>query len=291
MGKDFYDADAGVRELFEEASDIGGRDWARVLCEGSEDELKKTDVTQMAIVLVGLAASMALNARGITASACAGFSLGEFPALYEAGVLGRSDLLRIVERRGAILEKVSRSKDGPEGPVAMTAVLGLELDEVNQAIKGIDNVYIGLHSNPRQVVLSGTAAGLTAAEAKLNEAEAMKLVRLKVSGPFHSPLLTDARQEFAETLDKANFSAPDIPIFVNTTAGIPKNAEDVKKTCLDQLDHTVRWVDCQKALLATEPERVLEVGPGNVLAGHWKAMKHKPKVQPAGKLAEIQVLL
>lgn len=291
MGKDFYDADSKVRELFEEASDISGRDWARTLFEGSAEELKSTDVTQIAIALVSVAASMALNSRGITASACAGFSLGEFPALYEAGVLSQGSLLRIVDKRGELLERISRTKDGLDGPVGMSAVLGLDVEEITEAINGIDDVYIAIHSGPNQSVLSGTAGGLTAAEARLEKAGAMKLVRLSVSGPFHSPLLEDARTEFMELLDNTVFSDPRIPIFVNTTAESPGSGDELKKTCLDQLCHRVRWFDCQKALMAVNPQQVLEVGPGGVLAGLWKSMKNTPRAKPAGTLKAVEGLL
>ena len=291
MGRDFYDSDPRIREIFDEASDIGGRDWAKVLFDGTVEELKSSDVAQVAVALTSLAASMALKSRGIIPSACAGFSLGEFPALHQAGVLNRGDLLRVVDKRGEILERVSRAKDGPEGPVGMSAVLGLEIDEVRDAITGVADVYIAIHSGPNQTVLSGTAAGLTAAEAKLDEAGAMSLVRLRVSGPFHSPLLEDARAEFAAVLDTAVFSDPAVPVFVNTTAQSPRSGSEIKDSCLDQLNKRVRWVDCQNAVMATGPEQVLEVGPGKVLTGLWKTLRNGLRVKPAGTLECVEGLV
>ncbi len=291
MGRDFYNNDSRIRELFEEASVIAGRNWAKTVFEGTEEELRSTDVTQIAIVLVNVAASITLASYGIKASSCAGFSLGEYTALYEAEVLSQGDLLRVVDARGKILEKFSRLKDGNDGPVGMTAVLGLTIDEVEEGINGIDDVYIGLHSSLNQTVLSGTAAGLSAAEDRLEKAGAMKLVRLKVSGPFHSPLLKDAKAEFKEVLESVEFSDPKIPVFVNTEAKSPRKGADMRKACLEQIDHPVRWVDCQRALMDTNPQRVLEVGPGKVLCGLWKSTKNSLRAQPAGTLSAIKELL
>ncbi len=291
MGQDLYNADLNVRQLFDEASDINGRDWAKILFDSSAEELKATDVAQVAIILVSMAASMALEARGITASACAGFSLGEYTALYQAGVLTRGDLLRVVDKRGKLLERISRTKDTPDGPVGMSAVLGLDREKIAMAINGIDDVYIALHSSPNQSVLSGTAAGLSKAEEKLEEAGAMKQVKLMVSGPFHSPLLEDAKPEFSEFLDGIVFSDPKIPIYVNTTAATASRGDELRQTCLDQLDHCVRWVDSQKALMDLNPDQVLEVGPGTVLTGLWKNMRSKLRARPAGKLDAIEGLL
>lgn len=291
MGKDLYEAHSQIRELFEEASDIGGRDWKKVLFEGTAEELKSTDVTQVAVSLVSIAASMALKIREIRPSSCAGFSLGEYPAIYEAGIVSLRDLLHIVDRRGKLLEKVSRTKDGSDGPVGMMAVLGLSLENVADAVNDIRDVHIAIHSSPIQIVLAGTHAGLTAAEKNLEVAGAMKIVRIQVSGPFHSPLLEDARVEFTEILNDVEFADPQIPIFVNTTGKAPKTGAEVKQTCIDQVDHRVRWVDCQKALMGTEPERVLEVGPGKTLSGMWKSLRFGLRAQPAGTLAEIEGLL
>ena len=289
MGKDLYDADTNVRQFFEEASDIGSRNWAKVVFEGSEDDLKSTDVAQVAISLVNISASIVLKSRGIIASACSGFSLGEFSAIHEAGVINRHDMLKIVSKRGELLERISRTKDGPEGQVGMMAVLGMHKDEIEEAIEGIKDVYIAIHSSKSQTVLAGSAAGLEAAEKTLYQ-DAMSLVRLRVSGPFHSPLLTDARTEFTEILNQAVFSDPKIPIFLNTNAGVPKRGEDVKISSLDQLDHPVRWVDCQNALMGTGPQRVLEVGPGKVLTGLWKTLKNELRAKPAGTLEAIEGL-
>lgn len=291
MGRDFYNTEASVRDFFEEASDIGRRDWAKTIFEGSAEDLKSTDVTQVAVCLVNVSASMVLKSRGIHASACAGFSLGEFPALHEAGILNRHDLLKIVSKRGELLERVSRSKDGADGPVGMTAVLGLLKEEVEDTIEGLDDVYIAIHSGPNQTVLSGTHSGLGLAEEKLEAVGAMNLVRLKVSGPFHSPLLADARNEFSELLNQVNFSDPKIPIYLNTIADTPKSGNDARNCSINQLDHPVRWVDCQNALMADGPERILEVGPGNVLTGLWKTLKNGLRAQPAGTLEAIEGLL
>ena len=123
MGKDLYDADAAVRDLFALASDVAGRDMAALVFDGSDEDLKQTDNTQIAVTLVNLAASRVLASRGVHASAVAGFSLGEYAALVDAGVLSAEDAFRLVVARGSIMERASRSWDRDGEPSGMAAVI------------------------------------------------------------------------------------------------------------------------------------------------------------------------
>jgi len=290
MGRDLYEYSREVRLLFEEASDNSGRDFARLLFEGSEKELKSTDNTQTAVTLVNLASSQVLAEHGIFPDICAGFSLGEFSALYQAGVIGRDDLFSLVRIRGEAMERASRALDSTEGPPGMMAVIGLEIDDVEAAIADIESIYVANHSGPTQVVLSGISKAMSIAETKLNEAGAMRIVRLEVSGPFHSPLMAGAREEFSEHMANIRFSDPTIAVFVNVTGKVLKSGKDAKKYCLEQLISPVQWVASERGIMELSPERVLETGPGTVLSGLWKSLRNGLKCVTAGTLTSINEL-
>jgi [acyl-carrier-protein] S-malonyltransferase len=290
MGKDLFDSSEEVRRLFSEASDIAHKNFEKLLFEGSEEELKATENTQIAVTLVNLASSQVLRERGIVPDSCAGFSLGEYSALHQAGVFSRSDVLTLVDKRGELSDWASRRLDTQDGPPGMMAVLGLDIDEVTTAIGETESVFIANHSGPNQVVLAGTEKGLATAERLLDEADAPKLVRLKVSAPFHSPLMEEARTVFSDFISGIQFSDPGIPVFANVT-GLPlNNGDEVRKYCLEQLVSPVQWVACQKGLMERNPERVLETGPGTVLTGLWKTLRNGLRCKPAGTLEYIDVI-
>ena len=289
MAKDLYEESQGVRDLFSRASDITGKDLPALLFEGTEDDLKVTDNTQIAVTLANISAAAVLKERGVEASSCAGFSVGEYAALYEAGILGLEDLFRVVVLRGQYMEKGSRASDGPEGPSGMSAVLGLPYEEAAPIVAGLagDGVFIANHSSPTQIVLAGTASGLTKAEKALDEAGAMKVVRLKVSGPFHSPLLEDARRGFEQAIADVEFRDPVKPIFSNVTGTAIASGAEAKKLAGQQIVSTVKWVACMGEIASLGVERVLEVGPGRVLAGLWKSFTKELKALPAGTAEAI----
>ncbi len=190
MGKDLWETSSAVKDLFQLASDTTGVNLTKLIFEGTEDDLKATDRQQIAITVVNLSAATVLREHGVRPDAVAGFSLGEFAALHEAGVVSLKDAIRIVRARGEIFERVSRSLDSPAGSPGMAAVVGLDFDKLTAALKGIDGIYPANYNSPTQIAISGTAKGLDAAEAALKAAGARRFIRLKVSGPFHSPFST-----------------------------------------------------------------------------------------------------
>jgi [acyl-carrier-protein] S-malonyltransferase len=286
MGKDLWESSQGVRELFTLASQATGMDTARLLFEGSEEELRSTDKTQIAVTLMNLAAGRALAERGLEPDGVAGFSLGEYSALHEAGVIRLEDLFPVVKARGELMEAASRRLDSTAGPAGMAAVLGLTLEEAEKVLGGLqgEEVYPANYSSPRQIVLSGTAEGLARAEARFKEAGARRVVRLKVSAPFHSPLLEEARVKFAEILSRVPFSDPVKPLYANVTGERVTAGGQARELCLRQVISPVRWVRLEESLLADGFQRFIESGPGTVLTGLWKAFNEKYPCYPAGKL-------
>jgi len=292
MAKDLWDSSDKVKELFRRASDASGMDLKRLLFEGSEEELKATDKTQVAVTLANVAASLACRERGLQPAGFAGFSLGEYTALYEAGVLRLEDLFPIVKTRGILMEKASRAADTAGGRAGMAAVIGLGYPEASKALESLQGSQICLanYSSPTQVVLSGTAEGLAAAEAAFKAAGARRFIVLKVSGPFHSPLLEQARQGLEEALAGVAFADPRAPVYSNVTGKRISSGEEARRLCVRQVVSTVRWVDEEQSILADGFQRCLEAGPGSVLGGLWKAFSKDVPCLPAGKQVEIAAI-
>ncbi len=297
MGKDIYDRYPGAHRIFDRATQCAGFDVAALLWDGTDEDLKATDRSQVAITVVNLAARAALAERGIVSDAAAGFSLGEYAALVDAGVISEDDCLTLVVERGRIMERVSRSLDGADGSAGMAAVLGIDSETIETALAdgGVEGVYPANLNSPVQTVLSGTAAGLAAAEPVLKAAGARRVVVLKVSGPFHSPLMSDARTAFAAVLDRVEFSDPSKPLYSNVTGARVGSGTEIRRLCADQLVMPVRWVDEEAHIAADGYDELLEVGPGEVLGGLWKAyLKSADGVdvpcRPAGTVDTIETI-
>jgi len=297
MGKDLYDESAEARELFDAATRAAGFDIADLVFSGTEDELKATDRSQIAITTVNLAARRVLLARGIESAGAAGFSLGEYSALVDAGILSEADALRLVTLRGQIMERVSRSLDSDGGAAGMAAVIGMAPDAIISCLKeaGVEEAYPANLNSPVQTVLSGTAAGLEQAAAALKECGARRVITLKVSGPFHSPLMQAAKDDFSKELAAVPFADPVKPVYSNVKGSRIDSGDEARRLCADQLVEPVRWVDEEQAILEDGFDELFEVGPGEVLTGLWKAFVkgregELPECAPVGKLEQIAAL-
>jgi [acyl-carrier-protein] S-malonyltransferase len=287
MGMDLWEASQKVRDLFKLASDAAGFDVKHALSEGTAEDLAATDKAQILITLVDLSASVVLAEQGTLPDGCAGFSLGEYAALCTAGVVGVEAVFRIVKVRGELMEKASRALDAAGGKPGMAAVLGMPAERAATVAAGIEGVFVANHNSPVQLVLSGTAAGLSSAEELLKREGAKRFVRLKVSGPFHSPLMADARAAFEEALAGFAFADPILPVYSNVTAGPIASGAEARALCGRQVVSPVRWVDEEMRLLADGYGDFREAGPGTVLTGLFKALRPDVDCRPSGTLAEI----
>jgi [acyl-carrier-protein] S-malonyltransferase len=292
MGKDLWEASQKVKELFDVASDTTKIDVKRLLFQGTEEELRETDKTQIAVTLANLSAAAVLKENGIAADGCAGFSLGEYSALCEAGVIGLKDVFPIVKTRGEFMEKASRECDGPKGKAGMTAVVGISWEQAGEIMAklGRDDVFVSNHTSPVQVVLGGTPQGLAEAEDAFDAAGFRRLVPLKVSGPFHTPLIRRAQDELREYLKPFTFSDPVKPVYANATGERVATGERARELCAAQVVSTVKWVKEEENILKDGFDRFLETGPGAVLKGLWKAFNTKYQCSSAGKLDDIKKL-
>ena len=292
MCKDLWEASDAVREIFAIASKQTGKNLSELLFEGSEEDLKETENTQIAITLANIAAIGYLKGIGIESSGCAGFSLGEYSALYDAGIIGKHDIFRVVQQRGEIMADASNKLKGEGGQPGMAAVLGIDIEDAAPVLADLTNkdVYLANHSSPTQIVIAGTAAGLEQADALFEEAGAMRYVILKVSGPFHSPLMKDAGDELDSVLKRVSFSDPVKPIFANVTGERIRSGDEARELCVRQIVSPVQWVKTEENLLSLGYEQYLEVGPGRVLTGLWKSFTKKIRCQPAGAMEAIHSL-
>ncbi|MBN2875229.1 MAG: ACP S-malonyltransferase [Spirochaetales bacterium] len=288
MGKDLYDGSPAVRRLFEEASDASRMDVAKLIFSGTEDELKQTRNAQIALAVVETAAAVALGEAGVEAQGAAGFSLGEWAAITEAGVLPFAEMIRLVAERGRLMDEAGTRSGGS----AMTAVIGLEPAAIEAALAAakVEDAWIANYNSPGQSVLSGTELGLSRAEEVVKAAGAKRAIRLKVSGAFHSPIMRYAYDGFRELLSDVAFADPKKALYSNVTGGRVTSGEQIRALAAEQIIKPVRWVDEETAILNDGYERLVEAGPGTVLAGLWKAAGFEPPVESAGTAEHIAAL-
>ena len=277
MVKDVAESFPSAKKVIDDVSSIVNLDMAKLLWESDAAELSRSDNSQIAITAASLALMAALKDKNIEPSAAMGFSLGEFPALYAAGVLSFEDVVKVVRQRGLIMQKVCEeiaAKNEGHAP-GMTAVLGLPPEKVKEIASGIKDAYAANMNSVKQTVVSGTFDALAAVEKAASEAGARRAVRLKVAGPFHSPLMQDAAVEFEKAIADVKFNAPKIKLFSNVTGKECVSGEEAKKSAVLHLTNPVLWTDEEDCLASVmkadgfDKWAALEVGPGKVLSGLW----------------------
>lgn len=271
MCKDFYEKSDLVKDLFKIANEVTGRDLKSLLFDGSPEDLKQTENTQIAVTLMNLSIRRYLIDNGIKADGAAGFSLGEFSAMVEAGILTEKQVLPLVIERGEIMGRVAKENPALAEGSAMAAVIGMSSEEVSTGVEDIKDAYAANFNAPTQTVISGTTAGIEAATAKLKEAGARRIIPLKVSGPFHTPLLDDAKKYFVEYISGMEFKDPIKPIYSNVTGKRVGSGVEAKELSGLQIISPVRWVDIEANILTEGFDSPIEVGPGKVLTGFWKS--------------------
>ena len=267
-----------ARRVLDSVSSITGKDMTKLLWETEQAELSRSDNSQLAITTASLVIAEVLRTKGIVPSAAMGFSLGEFPALCIAGVLSFDDVIRVVQKRGQIMQMVCEEIAAVNAGHApgMSAIIGLPPGKVQEICNGLKDVYAANLNSFRQTVISGTADGLAAAEKAATEAGARRAIRLSVAGPFHCPLMQKAADEFEKVLADVTFNDPKIDLFSNVTGKKVTKGVDAKKNAVLHLTHPVQWMSEEKVLgeimtADTADEwMVLEPGVGKVLSGLWR---------------------
>jgi [acyl-carrier-protein] S-malonyltransferase len=263
MGADFHKEFDSVRKRFNEANEILGRDLRKICFEGPAEELTATQNTQPALFTVESAVCDCIRERGVVASLVLGHSLGEYSALYAAGVFSFSDGLRIVAKRGSLMARAGSMTKG-----AMAAVIGLARDAIANVLGGCAGVVVPANENsPDQTVISGEAEAVKEAGEKMTAAGAKRVINLPVSGAFHSPLMKSAADEFAAFLASFSFNTAGCGVVSNVTAKAETDPLVIRDLLVRQLTSPVRWVDSMEFLKQQNALSCVEIGPGNVLKG------------------------
>lgn len=262
MGKNLYEQSAQARDLFEKANEILGFRITDIMFDGSDEDLKQTNVTQPAIFLHSVILAKVLG-DSFKPDMVAGHSLGEFSALVSAGALSFEDGLRLVAARANAMQKACEIQ-----PSTMAAILGLDDFTVEDICQRVSDVVVPANYNcPGQLVISGSVEGVDKACELMTQAGAKRAIKLNVGGAFHSPLMEAARVELQQAIEATEIREPVCPIYQNIDAKPYQDVASIKHNLIAQLTGPVRWTQTVEHMLRDGATSFTEVGPGNVLQG------------------------
>ncbi len=265
MGKNLYESNAASKELFEQANEILGFRISDIMFNGSDEDLKQTNVTQPAVFIHSVIAYKSL--AGANPAMVAGHSLGEFSALVANNVLSFENALMLVSIRAQAMQRACQVT-----PSTMAAVLNLPDEKVEEICAAVmsetGEVVVAANYNcPGQLVISGTVKGIEIACERMKAAGAKRALVLPVGGAFHSPLMLPAKEELAAAIDATHFNEPSCPVYQNVVAKAVTDPVAIKHNLIDQLTGAVRWTQSVEAMIADGATQFTESGPGKVLQG------------------------
>jgi [acyl-carrier-protein] S-malonyltransferase len=261
MGKELYATSPEARELFEKANEILGFRITDIMFEGTEQELKQTQVTQPAIFIHSVILSKSID--NFNPAMVAGHSLGEFSALVAAGAMSFEDGLRLVSARAKAMQKACEVE-----PSTMAAVLGCDDKIVEEICKEVPGIVVPANYNSSgQLVISGSIEAVNEACEKLKAAGAKRAIVLAVGGAFHSPLMAPAEKELAEAIEKTVINKPICPVYQNVDALPNQDPAKIKENLIKQLTAPVRWRQIVENMWSDGAREFTELGPGAVLQG------------------------
>ena len=283
MGQDLAEAIPECKALFDQANKILGYDLAKICFEGPQEELNKSNHAQLGIFVASAAAFLALELKQpeLEYDILAGHSLGEWTALYVAGVVSFEDAIKILKARGEYMQAACE-----ENPGAMLAVMNLD-GEALVKIAAEAGCYVANFNSLAQTVLSGTAESIDKAEKLVKNAGAKRAIRLPVAGAFHSPLMQPAADEMNNFLGDVELAESKVPVLSNVTADVHE-AVSVRDNMVKQITSSVRWVASIQKLVADGVEEIVECGPGKVLAGLIKRIDKSATVRNIGRLTDLE---
>ena len=289
MGRDLAENSPEARRVFEEADTALGFPISKVCFDGTEDELKLTEITQPAILTVSVAAQRALEAKGVVPDCAAGHSLGEYSALVAAGALEFSDAVKLVHSRGKYMQEAV-----PHGEGAMAAILGLAPAEVLEITKKAAHGEVVSAANtnsPEQTVISGTAAAVRRAVEIASQEGAKRAVILQVSAPFHCQMMMPAQTRLEADLRATKFHKLRFPLFTNVDAEAITDAEEARDALIRQVCLPVRWLDLVHEMIDGGVHMFVEVGPGKVLSGLLRQIDRAVRAVGVEDMASLHAAL
>ncbi|MBN2000599.1 ACP S-malonyltransferase [candidate division KSB1 bacterium] len=285
MGQDLFDSSQSARDYYKEANSILGFDIAELCFNGPKEQLDQTQYTQPALYTHSVILAKLLEARGIVPHMVAGHSLGEYSALAAAGVFSFSTGLQLVKLRGSLMQEAGFYQQG-----AMAAIIGLDVDTLEKLCRQASASGIVGMANfnaPDQIVISGSVEGVSAAMELANSAGAKRVVKLPVSGAFHSPLMQPAVERFEKALEMAHFSPPRILVYSNVTGDATKDPEIIKQLLAQQLLKPVLWTIQVGKMITNGVEKFAEIGAGKVLCGLVRRIDRAVETVSVGSLKDV----
>ena len=294
MGAEISQTFGAAAEIFEKADAIAGFDLSSICFEGPAERLNTTTISQPAIFVTSAAILEVLRTNSavsaISADVTAGLSLGEYTALYAAGVINFEDALVLVQKRGQAMQAAAELEEG-----AMVSIIGLDEEKVNQlcAEAGGGELLAAVNFNcPGQIVISGSKTACGRAVGLAEKYGAIKAVRLEVAGAFHTEMMSSAAEALREALEISEISRPgDIKTIANINAEYYKSAEEIAEGLIKQLTCAIYWQKCMEKLMADGVEEFYEIGPGRVLTGLMKRINRKAKVINVSSLQAIKDII
>lgn len=280
MGQDFYEKSSLSRAVFDQGSEAVKLDLKK-LCFEKNDLLDKTEYTQVAMVTACLAMTRAVEAMGLHADMTAGLSLGEYCAIAAAEGMCDLDAIRTVRSRGIFMEHAA-----PEGTGAMSAVLGLDGDVIEKVLEGRSGVSIANYNCPGQIVITGEKAAVEEAGVALKEAGARRVLPLKVSGPFHSPMMKPAGEELAKVFASVSMNPLKIPYVANINAEVIMDCGQIENLLVQQVSGSVRWQQSVETMIREGVDTFIEIGPGKTLTGFLRKINKNVKSYHIGTWEE-----
>jgi len=283
MGKSLYDGSAAARALYDQANQVLGWDLKTLSFEGPEAELTQTKVCQPALFVHGLAVLAALKERGKLPEVkfALGLSLGEVTALTAAGVFDFATGLKVVARRGELMQQACEKSVG-----GMAAIIGEERAKVAELCREFD-IEAANFNAPGQIIVSGEKAKVDALVAAAKDKGLKRVMPLNVAGAYHSRLMEPARAEFAQFLEGVAFNRPAFTVFTNTTGQAVSEPAQIREALVKQVVSSVLWEDCMRSAVAAGVTEFWECGPGGVLAGLARRTEKAWVVKSFSELSEL----
>lgn len=286
MVQDLFENYDSVKALIKEADETLGFSISKMMFEGPDTELMKTEFTQPAILTASVAVWQVLKEHGLTPDIAAGHSLGEYSALVAAGAISFADAVHTVHLRGRFMQEAV-----PLGEGGMAAVIGSNPETIVKVCGEVSTEDLPVQAVnfncPGQVVIAGATAAVEKACEALKEAGARRAIMLKVSAPFHSTLMEPAALRLKEVLDKIDIHDTAIPVVANVNAKEETKADEIRKNLVDQAAHPVHWEESIRNMVAGGVDMTVEAGPGTVLTGFMKKIARSVPCHHAEDVATI----
>jgi len=272
MGKEIIDNYPESKRIFDQANKILDFDLEEI-CFSEQELINITEYTQPALLTISIATLKAIEEMGVKADYVAGLSLGEYTALVANGCIDFESAVYIVRKRGQLMEEAAKKTKG-----TMAAVMGSDRETIQNVCKETPGIVdIANYNSPAQMVIAGETEAVLSVNEKLIS-KGIRVIPLKVSGAFHSPLMDEAAERLKDVLDEISFNPFTVPYTTNVTGEFVYNKDDVKALLIQQVKGSVKWEDCIHTLISQGVDTFIEIGPGKTLSGLIKKIDRTKKI-------------